>query len=181
MPRPSAVAALLLSLLHGVALAQEPARSTSTPAEPPPAAPETAADVVTASATPDLRPALSVKDVDDLAALVKGDVAAAPMAARLARRRTTAWAIFGAGAAVTVGCVGYAASHPGRSTNPADPNFRRDTAANTAMAVGVGVGVVSTLVGLFVFPGRADLQEVVTAWNGAHPDQQAVVGEAPAR
>jgi hypothetical protein len=45
------------------------------------------------------------------------------------------------------------------------------------MGVGVGVGVISALVGLLISPGRSEVLDVVTGWNARHPDQQFTVGE----
>jgi hypothetical protein len=184
MPRSPTVAALLIALLAAPAMAVEPAApAPDVQAKAPPAAaeatpaPEPAASDVVTAPSPDLRPVIYVKDVDHLAELVKGDAAAGPLAARLATRRTAALVVFGAGAAVTVGCLAYAMSNPGRSNNPADPNFMKNTSANTAMGVGVGVGVISALVGLLVSPGRGELLDVVNTWNSRHPDQQFTVGD----
>jgi hypothetical protein len=123
---------------------------------------------------PDLRATIYVKDVDHLAELVKSDQAVGPMADRLATRRTAGWVVIGAGWASALGYYAYSANSGAQSR---DPYAMKSDGEMKGIGVGVGIAIVSTLVGILIFPGNGDLLDVVNTWNTRHPDQPFTIGD----
>jgi SH3-like domain-containing protein len=117
---------------------------------------------------PDLRATIYVKDVDHLAELVKSDQAVGPMADRLATRRTAGWVVIGVGWASALGYYVYSANSGAQNR---DPYAMKSDGEMKGIGVGVGVAMVSTLVGILIFPGERDLLDVINTWNTRHPDQ----------
>jgi hypothetical protein len=139
------------------------------PVAPPPSAPP--------PPPPDLRPRIYVKDLDHLSELVKGDPVVGPKAARLAERRTAAWAVFGVGLALSAGFFVYGASQFDKHDDLNDPKFGDTGNAQQAFAIGTVTFLATGVAALVIAPKGGDLLDVINAWNVGHPDQPFTIGD----
>jgi hypothetical protein len=141
-----------------------------------------AAPVEVAASKADLAPRLKVRDLDQLAVLVKDDPVAASEASRLLRSRKAAtWTVVGAGAVTVTGLVvGFVDPWRCSQSGTCTSTEARSTTATAVMISSLVIGVVGGVVGMVMYPTNSDLNAVIAGYNGRHgPPGLEPMGRAP--
>ncbi len=141
---------------------------------PHPGAPVSPADAIPG---PDLRARIYVKDLGQLADLVKEDAAVEARARGLTARTATALGVGGVlgamGLVVLLTGIGNQSCHAESVALPLSgpTTFQVCQGDPTQALVGGGIMAVGSLAWMLLMPGTGDVLDVVNAWNTSHPDR----------
>ncbi len=148
-------------------------------ASPPPPPGGALAPPATAAAIPwpDLRARIYVKDLDQLAELVKEDAAVEAKARALSARSGTALAIGGVltatGLVVLLTGIGNQSCETESVALPLSgpTSFQVCQGDPTQALVGGGIMAVGSLAWMLLMPRSGDVLDLINAWNTSHPDR----------
>jgi hypothetical protein len=119
----------------------------------------TKAPAAAIEAAPPVADVTHVRDLDELARVVRIDDGVSPMIRHLERREITSDIVVAGGLAAGAGLMLWGVSN--------DSNDMR----RALVLTGAIVGLAGPIVGWILSPGRSDLQRVVKTWNDRHPTE----------